>query len=191
MVRVSPLIISVMVFIDPTSYAPASLQIKSAGNGIAQAGRITEPTNLYNGQMSEMEQLKQRLRAVYSETTVDHVLHPRNERPIPNPDGFAEHRNGPEIMKVWLKVKDDVIVDAGFWTNGCAATIACGSMSTDLAKGRPVVEALSITAQDIAEALEDLSEGNFHCAEFAAQALRAALRDCLITRQQPWKKLYR
>jgi len=143
--------------------------------------------------MSEIESgLKERLRKIYSETTVDHILNPRNTESFPKPEGFAAYESGcGESMKIWLRVRDDIVVDAGFWTNGCAATIACGSMSTDLVKGRPVIQALAITASDIADSLVDLPEGNFHCAELAAQTLRMALKDCLSTQQQPWKKLYR
>ncbi len=147
----------------------------------------------YNEFMDDTENLlKEKLRGIYSDTTVEHILHPHNNDRIPNPDGYAEFDfGGGETMKIWLRVRNEIIEDAGFWTNGCAATIACGSMSTDLAKGRSVTQALAITAQDIAEALVDLPGGNFHCAELAASALRIALRDCLSVQQQPWKKLYR
>jgi len=143
--------------------------------------------------MNEPVTLKERLRRIYSETTIEHIVHPKNADAISNPDGFAECRTGGdgESMKIWLRVRDAVVTDSGFWTNGCAATIACGSMSTELVKGKSITEALSITAEDIARSLVDLPEGNFHCAEFAAQTLRAALKDCLSTQQQPWKKLYR
>jgi nitrogen fixation NifU-like protein len=119
------------------------------------------------------------------------VLHPHNSEGLPNPDGFAEcQSNCGENMKIWLKVRDNVVIDAGFWTNGCAATIACGSQSAVLARGKTISEALAITAQDIAGALE-LPQGNFHNAELAVDTLRMALRDYLATQQQPWKKLYR
>lgn len=136
--------------------------------------------------------LLDKLRSIYSETTIEHILRPHNTEPIPNPDGFADCNSGcGETMKVWLKVQNDLIRDSAFWTNGCAATIACGSMCTDLVKGKAVTQALSITAQDIAEALVDFPEGNFHCAELAASALRIALKDLLSIQKQPWKKLYR
>ncbi len=142
--------------------------------------------------MNEFEVLKDRLRGIYSEITIDHIISPRNTDPIANPDGFAESRTGDnETMKMWLRVRDDVVTGSGFWTNGCAATIACGSMATELVKGKSVREALGITAEDIARSLVDLPQGNFHCAELAAQTLRVALKDCLSTQQQPWKKLYR
>jgi nitrogen fixation protein NifU and related proteins len=142
--------------------------------------------------MNDMDELKKRLQEVYSETTVEHVLHPCNTEPIPNPDGFGEIQSGhSESLKIWLRVRNDVILDSAFWTNGCAATIACGSMTTELAKDKTVNEALRISAGDIAEALVDLPSGNFHCAELAVGALRLALKDCLAMHQQPWKKLYR
>jgi nitrogen fixation protein NifU and related proteins len=142
--------------------------------------------------MNDLEDLKRRLQEVYSATTVEHVLHPRNTEPIPNPDGFGEIQSGHhESLKIWLRVRNDIILDSAFWTNGCAATIACGSMTTEIAKDKTVKEALAISAGDIAEALVDLPEGNFHCAELAAGALRLALKDCLAMQQQPWKKLYR
>ncbi len=143
--------------------------------------------------MNETEtQLKETLRGIYSDTTIEHIIHPHNSDRLSDPDGYAEFASGcGETMKIWLRVRNDIIEDTGFWTNGCAATIACGSISTDLAKGKSVIQALAVSARDIAEALVDLPPGNFHCAELAANALRIALRDCLSVQQQPWKKLYR
>ncbi|MDR1728524.1 MAG: iron-sulfur cluster assembly scaffold protein [Acidobacteriota bacterium] len=136
--------------------------------------------------------IRERLRAVYSETAVDHILHPRNEGALPHPDGFAAVRSGcGETVKVWLKLAQGRVAQAGFWTDGCAATVACGSMATELAQGRRVAEALSIDAQTLADALGDLPGGNIHCAELAAQALRAAVQDGLAVSREPWKKLYR
>jgi nitrogen fixation protein NifU and related proteins len=137
------------------------------------------------------ESLTERLRKVYSEAVVSHVLHPHNSEGLPHPDGFAEcQSNCGESMKIWLKVRDSMVVDAGFWTNGCAATIACGSQAVVLARGKTVSEALSFTAQDIAGTLE-LPSGNFHNAELAVNTLRMALRDCLAGQRHPWKRLYR
>ena len=143
--------------------------------------------------MNEMEShLRERLRKIYSETTVDHIVHPHNNESLPDPEGYAACDSGcGESMKIWLRVRNQIVENAGFWTDGCAATVACGSMSTDLIKGVPVTRALALTAQDIADALVDLPEGNFHCAELAAHAVRAALKDYLSTQQQPWKRLYR
>jgi nitrogen fixation protein NifU and related proteins len=136
--------------------------------------------------------LRDRLRGIYSETTVEHILRPHNTEIIQNPDGFASCSSGcGESMKIWLRARDNRILETSFWTDGCAATIACGSMCTDLAKGKSATEALAITARDIADALADLPEGNLHCAELAAGALRLALKDLLAVQQQPWKKFYR
>ena len=142
--------------------------------------------------MNDTGILKKRLREVYSETTVEHIVHPRNAQEIANPDGFASCNSGSnESIRIWLNVRNDVVVESGFWTNGCAATIACGSMTTELVKGKSFTQALAITAEDIARALVDLPEGNLHCAELAAGTLKIALQDCRSTQQQPWKKLYR
>jgi nitrogen fixation NifU-like protein len=148
---------------------------------------------LYNSGMDEMEEkLRERLRHVYSDTTVDHILRPRNTESLQDPDGFGACRSScGERMKIWLRIRNDIVADAGFWTDGCAATIACGSMSTDLIKGKSVTEAFGVTADRIADALVDLPEGNLHCAQLAAQALRIALKDHLSLRREPWKKLYR
>jgi nitrogen fixation NifU-like protein len=143
--------------------------------------------------MNETEShLLEQLRAVYSETTIEHILHPHNTESIPAPDGYAAFNTGDgEMIKIWLRVRNGIIENTAFWTNGCAATLACGSMCSDLARDKSVAQAMSITAQDIADALVDLPQGNFHCAELAVNALRAALRDCLAIQQEPWKKLYR
>ena len=143
--------------------------------------------------MDEMENhLRERLQGIYSATTIEHILYPHNAESIPKPDGFAACDSGcGESMKIWLRIRDDAISDAGFWTDGCAATIACGSMATDLALGKSVTQALAIAAEHIADALVDLPRGNLHCAELAAKTLRAALKDLLSVQQQPWKRLYR
>jgi nitrogen fixation protein NifU and related proteins len=143
--------------------------------------------------MDQMEsRLRERLQGIYSATTIEHILYPHNVESIPKPDGFAVCGSGcGESMKIWLRIRDDAISDAGFWTDGCAATIACGSMATELALGKSVTQALAITAENIADALVDLPSGNLHCAELAANTLRAALKDLLSVQQQPWKRLYR
>jgi nitrogen fixation protein NifU and related proteins len=143
--------------------------------------------------MSEMRNgLMEALSQIYSKTTIDHIIHPRNNESLPNPDGFALCRSDcGESMKIWLRIQNDRVEDTGFWTDGCAATIACGSMATDLIKGKTALEALTVSARHIADALVDFPEGNFHCSELAALALRMALKDYLSIRQEPWKKLYR
>jgi nitrogen fixation NifU-like protein len=143
--------------------------------------------------MDEREkQLRERLQRIYSDTTIEHILHPHNANILANPDGFAARGSGHgESLRIWLHIRNEIVIDSGFWTDGCAATIACGSMATDLVKGKSVAQALEITAGDIADALINLPEGNFHCAELAANTLKAALNDHLSIQQQPWKRLYR
>ena len=147
----------------------------------------------YNGFMDDREALLlEKLRRIYSEKAVEHILRPHNTDSLPDPDGYAAFGSGcGEMMKIWLRVSDAVVTDTGFWTNGCAATIACGSMATELAKYKSITQALAITAQNIADALVNLPQGNFHCAELAANTLRLALMDSLSIQQQPWKRLYR
>lgn len=132
------------------------------------------------------------LREFYSETTADHVLRPRNVGSLANPDGYASlHSECDESMEIWLKVGDNRINEIGYWTDGCAATIACGSMATELAKGKIINQALAISPHDVANALEDFPEGNFHCAELAVNTLKSAVRDFLAIQREPWKKAYR
>ena len=132
------------------------------------------------------------MRGVYTETVIDHVLHPRNFGSLPGADGFASATNdGSDNIKMWLRVKDDRITEASFWTDGCAATIASLSMVTELAGGRTVPEAMLIGPQDVLEALGGLPEGNVHCAVQAVSVLKEALRDYQVIRKEPWKKTYR
>jgi nitrogen fixation protein NifU and related proteins len=137
------------------------------------------------------DRVLQELRSSYSETVVEHLVHPRNNDPLPNADGFAEVQSGcGEIIKIWLRVRNDRIEDAAYWTNGCAATIASGSMAAELIKGRSVKEAQAVVARDISDAL-GLPKGNFHSAELVVGAMRAALQDLARLQHQPWRKLYR
>jgi nitrogen fixation NifU-like protein len=140
----------------------------------------------------KLEVILKQLREIYSDTTIHHIICPHNNKEIPNADGFGARQSGcGENMKIWLQVRNNAIWDSGFWTDGCAATIACGSMATELAQDKTVEQAMKLTASDISEALEDLPKGNLHCAELAAETLKAALKDCTVILQQPWKKLYR
>jgi len=139
-----------------------------------------------------LEEILTRLRSIYSDTTIHHILQPHNNKEIRDADGFGSCQSEcGEHMNIWLKVRKDTIGDIGFWTDGCAATIACGSMVTALVQDKTMTEAMKVKARDIAEALEDLPEGNLHCAELAVETLSAALRDSLLVQKQPWKKLYR
>ena len=145
-------------------------------------------TELDNSQKRALDEM----RGVYTETVIDHALHPRNFGGLPVADGFASVTSaGADNIKIWLRVRNDRIIQASFWTDACAATIASLSMITELVRGRPVTEAMMIGSQDVLEALGGLPEGNVHCALQAASALREALRDYQVIKKEPWKKTYR
>ena len=129
---------------------------------------------------------------IYSKTTMDYILRPRNVGELPDPDGYAACKSDcGETMEIRLKLDHDNICRTSFQTDGCAAVVACGSMAAELARGRTVIKAMAIDAREIADALVDFPEGNFHCAALAAQTLRAALKNCLEIQRDPWKKFYR
>ena len=131
-------------------------------------------------------------RKVYSETVIDHSMNPRNVGNLEDADGFARI-TGPcgDTIEIWLKVENDKIRDATFWTDGCVTTIAAGSMVTELAKGKSVLETQRITQQDVLNALGGLPEESAHCALLAANTLREAISDYLAIKNEPWKKAYR
>jgi len=131
-------------------------------------------------------------RKIYSETVIDHAMHPRNLGTMQNFDGFARI-TGPcgDTMEAWLKVDNETITDINFMTDGCGTSIASGSMMTELAKGRSITVAIRISQQDVLEALQGLPEESQHCALLAANTLKAAIRDCIAMQKEPWKKAYR
>jgi nitrogen fixation NifU-like protein len=132
------------------------------------------------------------MRRVYSAEVIDHFQNPRNVGEIPNADGYARI-TGPcgDTIQICLRVKDDTITEARFMTNGCGASIACASTTTELASGKSISGAMEITSEDILRHLNGLPESELHCSELAADALRTAIRDYLSIRREPWKKSYR
>ena len=132
------------------------------------------------------------MRATYSEAVIDHFLNPRNLGEIPNPDGLARV-TGPcgDTMEIQLRVRNGAVYHVTFWTDGCGPSIACGSMTTDLVKGKSIGEALGITQKDILSSLGGLPEESQHCALLASNTLKAALRDYLALKNEPWKRAYR
>ena len=117
--------------------------------------------------------------ALYSETVMDHFLHPRNVGVIEDADGVGEVGNAKcgDIMKMYLKIENGIIVDVKFETFGCASAIASSSMATEMIKGKPVVEAMMLTNKAVAEALDGLPPHKLHCSVLAEEAIRAALED--------------
>jgi len=132
------------------------------------------------------------MRKTYSEKVIDHFLNPRNLGELEDADGFGKV-TGPrgDTMQICLRVKDDKITDATFMTDGCGTTIACGSMTTELAKGKTIAEALKITQEDILKSLDGLPEDDIHSSLLAADTLKEALRDYLSLQKEPWKRGYR
>ena len=137
------------------------------------------------------ELIKAEMRKVYSETTIDHAMNPRNLRGMEDADGFARV-TGPcgDTMEIWLKVKNGTIAEANFLTDGCGTSIASGSMATEMAKGKAVAQAQRISQQGVLSALGGLPEESKHCALLAANTLKAAIRDYLAMKKEPWKKAY-
>lgn len=117
--------------------------------------------------------------ALYSEKVMDHFRNPRNVGVIENADGIGEVGNAKcgDIMKIYLKIKDDVIEDVKFETFGCGSAIASSSMATELIKGKPVSEALELTNKAVVEALDGLPAHKLHCSVLAEEAIKAALKD--------------
>lgn len=117
--------------------------------------------------------------ALYSETVMDHFMHPRNVGVIENADGVGEVGNAKcgDIMKIYLKIKNDTIEDVKFETFGCGSAIASSSMATEMIKGKPVSEAMELTNKAVAEALDGLPAHKLHCSVLAEEAIKSALKD--------------
>ena len=115
----------------------------------------------------------------YTEKVMDHFRNPRNMGEIKNPDGFGKVGNPKcgDVMAVYIKVKDEIIVDIKFKTYGCTAAIATSSILTELVKGKIIEEALKITRDDVANELGGLPAIKLHCSNLAADALREAIKD--------------
>ncbi len=120
----------------------------------------------------------------YSEKVMEHFANPHNVGVIEDANGVGEIGNAKcgDIMKMYLKIEDDIIVDVKFKTYGCASAIATSSIATDMIKGKPVSEALKLTNQAVVEALDGLPTVKIHCSVLAEQAIKAALAD-YYTRQ--------
>ncbi len=121
---------------------------------------------------------------VYSEKVMDHFANPRNVGEIADADGVGEVGNAKcgDIMKIYLKINNGVIVDAKFKTFGCGAAIATSSIATEMVIGKSIEEALAITNKSVVQALDGLPPAKLHCSVLAEQAMKAALSD-YYTRQ--------
>ena len=115
----------------------------------------------------------------YSEKVMDHFANPRNVGEIEDANAIGEVGNAKcgDIMKMYLKIEDDVIVDVKFKTFGCGAAIATSSMATEMVKGKTVQEALELTNKAVAEALDGLPPVKVHCSVLAEEAIHSAIAD--------------
>ena len=117
--------------------------------------------------------------ALYSDKVMDHFRHPRNVGVIENADGVGEVGNAKcgDIMKIYLKIDNDIITDVKFETFGCGSAIASSSMATELIKGKPLSQARELTNQAVTEALDGLPAHKSHCSVLAEEAIQKALED--------------
>ena len=116
---------------------------------------------------------------LYSEKVMDHFMNPRNVGTIDDADGVGEVGNAKcgDIMKIFIKVDNDIISDVKFQTFGCGSAIASSSMETELIKGKPLSQALELTNKAVAEALDGLPAHKLHCSVLAEEAIKAAIED--------------
>ena len=117
--------------------------------------------------------------ALYSEKVMDHFRNPRNVGVLEDANGIGEVGNAKcgDIMKMYLKIEDDIVKDVKFETFGCGSAIASSSMATELIKGQPVEDALKLTNKAVAEALDGLPDYKMHCSVLAEEAIQKALED--------------
>lgn len=122
------------------------------------------------------------MEAQYSEKVMEHFMNPRNVGEIPDADGIGNVGNPicGDIMRMYIKVKDNVITDVKFKTFGCGAAIATSSIATELIKGKTIEEALALTNKAVAEALDGLPAVKMHCSVLAEEAVQAAIDDYLM-----------
>jgi len=138
-------------------------------------------------------EIMDRARKVYTETVIDRWQNPRNFRSMDRPDGHAKAKGScGDTMEMFIRMEGDIITDCSFSTDGCATTIACGSMATEITAGKTFTQALAkVSTEEILKRLGGLPEADVHCAQLAAEAVRRAMADALYQNKQAWKKSYR
>ena len=116
---------------------------------------------------------------LYTETVMDHFMNPRNVGTIEDADGVGEVGNAKcgDIMKIYLKIDDETISDVKFNTFGCGSAIASSSIATEMIKGKPIAEALTLSNKDVVEALGGLPPEKIHCSVLAEEAVKLAIED--------------
>ena len=115
----------------------------------------------------------------YTEQVMDHFMNPRNMGEMEDPSGVGTVGNAKcgDIMRIYIKVENDVITDVKFKTFGCGAAIATSSMATELIKGKTIEEALKLTNKAVVEALDGLPAVKIHCSVLAEEAVKSAVAD--------------
>ena len=128
--------------------------------------------------------------ALYSEKVMDHFTTPRNVGVIENASGVGEVGNAKcgDIMKIYLQIENETIVDVKFETFGCGSAIASSSMATEMIKGKSIHEALALTNKAVAEALDGLPAHKLHCSVLAEEAIKNALKDYFDKNGIPYDK---
>ncbi len=128
--------------------------------------------------------------ALYSEKVMDHFMNPRNVGTIDGADGVGEVGNAKcgDIMKIYLQIENEIIVDCKFETFGCGSAIASSSMATEMIKGKSIHEALELTNKAVAEALDGLPAHKMHCSVLAEEAIKNALKDYFDKNNIPYDK---
>ncbi|ABS39298.1 Fe-S cluster assembly scaffold protein NifU [Clostridium botulinum] len=127
---------------------------------------------------------------MYTEKVMDHFRNPRNVGEIEDANGIGEVGNAKcgDIMKIYLKVEDNIIKDVKFKTFGCASAIASSSMATELIKGKTLEDAWQLTNKAVAEALEGLPPVKMHCSVLAEEAIHKAINEYRVSQGlEPWK----
>lgn len=116
---------------------------------------------------------------LYSEKVMDHFRNPRNVGEMADADGVGEVGNAKcgDIMRMYIKVKDNIITDVKFMTFGCGSAIATSSIATEMIKNQPIEKALALTNQAVVEALDGLPAHKIHCSVLAEEAVKAAIKD--------------
>ena len=136
--------------------------------------------NDFEGVVKELQQnIGRDEEETYSKKVIEEYRNPSNFGFIENPDVTGQVK-GPcgDTMRMYLRIKDNVIQDARFWTDGCGASLACGNMLTSMIKGKNIDEADSISSEQLLEVLDGLPEEHHHCAKLAVDTLHKVVRDC-------------
>lgn len=128
----------------------------------------------------------------YTPIAIEHMNNPRRWGQLPQTDGYARITGAcGDTMEISLNVKNNIITECRFDTDGCGATVACGSIVTEMATGKPLAIARQIDQDAILAFCGGLPDGNAHCALLAAETLRMAIDDYMQVRMAPWKRIYR